>query len=143
MPQGESSKAKVHLQILKFLLDGPATFTKIDEACDAARATVVKYLDELVEEGKVKWKSQRKPGKSLYELTSKGKKEATFLLNKQELMAKINQWTPSKIEEFMKFLDWMVGSAEGEEFWLWLPDLEHAQMIKKFKYVETKILRQD
>jgi len=116
---------------------------KIVAACDATKVTAYKYLNELYEEGKVEWKPQRKRGESVYELSNEGKKEATLLLNKQEIMARIDQWTPQKIEEFIKFLDWMVGAAEGEEFWLWLPDLEHAEMIKKFKYVETKILRQD
>ena len=75
LPKGESCREKVHWQIQEFLLKGPATFTKIIEVCDAARATVSKYLDDLVEEEKVIWKPQRKRGKSTYELSNKMKSE--------------------------------------------------------------------
>lgn len=41
------------------------------------------------------------------------------------------------------FLDFLVESKEGEEFWVWLPDMHHPEKIIKFKKVATKILRQD
>jgi predicted transcriptional regulator len=133
----------VRLQILTLLLDGPIVSRKIIEACNATKVTTYKYLDELCDEGKVVWRPQRKRGQSTYELAEEGKIEANRLLKTQQIMARINKWTPQKIEEFMKFLDFLADSKEGEEFWLWLPDLEHAECIKKFRYVETKVLRQD
>lgn len=143
MPQGESSREKVSRQIQEFLLNGPATSTKIVESCSAAKATVYKYLNELVEEGKVIWKPQRERGKSTYELSNEAKDEIKLLLEKQEIQKKIDQMTPQKIQEFKKFLDFLVESKEGEEFWVWLPDIDHPEKIIKFKNVGTKILRQD
>jgi len=55
----------------------------------------------------------------------------------------LREMTPQKIQEFLKFLAFLVESEEGEEFWIWLPGIDHPEKIKKFKYVETKILRQD
>ncbi|MFC1487617.1 hypothetical protein ACFLRN_08035 [Thermoproteota archaeon] len=85
MPKGESSREKVRWQIQEFLLKGPATFTKIVEVCDAARATVSKYLDDLIEEENVIWKPQRKRGKSTYELSNKMKSEIEKKLLKDDL----------------------------------------------------------
>jgi predicted transcriptional regulator len=143
LPKGESSREKVRLQIQKFLLNGPTTSTKIVESCNAAKATVYKYLNELCEEGRVIWKPQRKRGESTYELSNEAKDEVTLLLEKQEIKTEIDQMAPQKIQEFKKFLDFLVESEEGEEFWVWLPNIDHPEKIKKFKYVETKILRQD
>ena len=143
MPRGESSRDKVCWQIQKFLFNGSATSTEIVEACDAAKATVYKYLKELYEKGKVIWKPQRERGKSTYELSNEAKDEVKHLLEKQEIKTKIDQMTPKKIQELKKFLDFLVESEEGEEFWIWLPDIDHPEKIKKFKNVGTKILIQD
>ena len=143
MVRGESSREKVRWQIQTYLLNGPAISTKIVEYCNAAKATVYKYLNELCEEEKVIWKPERKRGESTYELSNEAKDEVTLLLEKQEIKAEIDQMTPQKIQEFKKFLDFLVESEEGEEFWVWLPDIDHPEKIKKFKYVATKILLQD
>jgi len=144
LPKGESSREQVRWQIQKFLfLNGPATSKEIIEACDVAKATVYKYLNELCDEGKLIWKPQRKRGKSTYELCNEAKDEVKLLLEKQGIKTKIDQMTPQEIQEFQKFLDFLVQSELGEEFWLWLPDIVHPEKIKKFKNVGTKVLRQD
>ncbi|MDH5745437.1 MAG: hypothetical protein OEZ21_00575 [Candidatus Bathyarchaeota archaeon] len=142
--KGESSREQVRWQIQKFLfLNGPATSTDIVKTCNAVKATVYKYLNELYDEGKLIWKPQRKRGKSTYELSNEAKDEVKLLLEKQEIKTKIDQMAPQKIQEFKKFLDFLVESEKGEEFWLWLPDIDHPEKIKKFKNVGTKVLRQD
>lgn len=113
------------------------------EACDATKTTTYKYLNELYEEGKVTWKPARKRGESTYELSNEAKEEITLLMEKQKITAKIEQMTPQKTQEFMKFLSFLEESKEGEEFWVWLPDLDRPEIIKKYKHVETKILVQD
>ena len=84
MPQGESSREIVRWKIQEFLYNGPATSTKIVEVCNAAKATVYKYLNELCEEEKVIWKPKRGQGKSTYELSDKVKDEVRLLLEKQD-----------------------------------------------------------
>ena len=137
--QGQSSREEVRLQIQKFLLNGAASSTKIVQVCDAAKATVYKYLNELCEEGKVIWKPERKRGKSTYELSNEAKDEVKHLLEKQEIKTRIDQMTPQKIQEFKKFLDSLV---KGEEFWVWPQGIHHSKKIIKYK-AEKKILRQD
>ena len=80
---------------------------------------------------------------AFYSIREKKKDAVELLIKKQETKVKIEQMTPQQYEEFVKFLNFLVESKEGEEFWLWLPDIEHPKIIKKFKYVGTKILRQD
>jgi hypothetical protein len=52
-----------------------------------------------------------------------------------------------KLSEFLtegkEFFNFLAESEEDEEFWLWLPDMQHPEKIIKFKKVSTKILRQD
>jgi len=83
--QGQSSREEVRLQIQKFLLNGAASSTKIVQVCDAAKATVYKYLNELYEENKVGWKPQRGRGKSTYELSDEMKSEIEKKLLKDDL----------------------------------------------------------
>jgi len=80
---------------------------------------------------------------AFYSIPNEMRDEVNLLVEKQGLKEKIDQMTPQKIQEFLKFLAFLVESEEGEEFWIWLPDINHPEKIKKFKYVETKILRQD
>lgn len=80
---------------------------------------------------------------SFYYIPNKAKDKIKFLLEKQEIKKKIDQMTPQEIQEFIKFIDFLAKSGEGEEFWIWLPDIDHPEKIKKFKNVGTKILRQD
>ena len=80
---------------------------------------------------------------AFYFIMEEMRDEVKLLVEKQEIKKKIDQMTPQKIQEFLKFFAFLVESKEGEEFWVWLPDMDHPEKIKKFKYVETKILRQD
>jgi len=80
---------------------------------------------------------------AFYSIREEMKAEVELLVKKQETKEKIEQMTPQQYEEFMKFLAFLVESNEGEEFWLWLPNIEHPEIIKKFKNIGTKILRQD
>ena len=143
LPKGESSSEKVCWEIQEFLFNNSSTFTQIVESCNAAKATVNKYLNELVDEGKIIWKPKRKRGESKYALSNKTKDEIKLLMEKQKIKTKIDQMSPQKIQEFKKLLDFLVKSKEGEEFLLCLPDADHPEKIKKFKNVGTKILAQE
>ena len=80
---------------------------------------------------------------AFYFIVDEAKDEVKLLLEKQEIKTKKDQMTPQKIQQFTKFLDFLVESEKGEEFWIWLPDIDHPEKIKKFKNVGTKVLRQD
>ena len=116
---------------------------QIVESCDAVKATVSKYLTELVDEGKIIWKPKRKRGESKYALSNKTKDEIKLLMEKQKIKTKIDQMSPQKIQEFKKLLAFLAKSKKGEEFLLFLPDADHPEKIKKFKNMGTKILLQD
>jgi len=139
MVRGESSRGKVRLQIQQFLLNGPTTSTKIVTACNSAKATVYKYLNELIEEGKVIWEPQRGRGKSTYELSNEAKDEIKLLVEKREIRKKIDQIPPEFLQDLNKLLDSLV---KGEGFWVWPEGLEHSKEIMMYK-AEKKILRQD
>ena len=49
MTIGTSKKEKVYFQIQRFLLKKSATFMQIVEICDVDKATVSKYLDNLID----------------------------------------------------------------------------------------------
>jgi len=136
LPKGESSRDIVCWQI-------QCARTQILESCDATKATVGKYLNELVDEGKIVWKSKRKHGKNKYALCKKAKHEIKLLMKKQKIKTQIDQMAPQKFQEFKKLLNFVVKSKDGEEFLLRLPDADHPGKIKKFKNVGTKILLQD
>jgi len=78
-----------------------------------------------------------------YELSNETKGEVKLLLEKQKIKSRIDQMTPQKIQEFLKFLDFLVKSKKDEEFWVWLQDADHPEKIIKFKNIGTKILLQD
>jgi len=137
--KGESSREKVRWQILKFLLNGSATSTRIVEVCDASKVTVYKYLNELCDDGEVVWKPHRKRGKSIYELSDEAKEEVKLLVEKHEIKEKVDYMTPQKTQELKKFLDSLV---KGEEFWVWPQGIHHSKEIIKYK-AEKKTLRQD
>ena len=133
LPKGESSREQVCWQIQEFLLNNSATFTQIVESCDAAKATVSKYLTELVDEGTIIWKPKRKRGKNKYELSEKAKDEVVLLLEKQKIKTQIDQMSPQKFQELKHFLTFMVKSKNGEEFLLRILEVGHPEKIKKFK----------
>ena len=143
LPKGESSREQVCWQIQEFLLNNSATFIQIVESCNAAKATVNKYLTLLVDEGKIIWKPKRKHGKNKYALSNKAKNEIILLLEKQKIKTQIDHMSPQKFQEFKKFLVFLVKSKDGDEFLLRFPDADHPKTIKKFKNVGTKILLQD
>lgn len=80
---------------------------------------------------------------AFYFIVDKMKDEVKLLLEKEDFKTEIDQMAPQFFQELKKFLDFLVESEEGEEFWLWLPDIDHPEKIKKFRNVGTKILRQD
>lgn len=63
--------------------------------------------------------------------------------NLQTQREKFSEFLFKILSQQQGFLDFLVESKEGEEFWIWLPDIHHPEKIIKFKKVATKILRQD
>ena len=116
---------------------------QIVEICDTDKATVSKYLSELVDEGKILLKPKRKQGIEKYALTVKGKDTTTLLLEKQKIKGQIDQMSPKNFQEFKKFLVFMVKSKNGEELLLRFPDEDNHAKIRKFKNVGTEILPKD
>jgi len=108
-----------------------------------SKTTLLKYKGQLEAAGKIKKKLSEVTNGPVYYVPDEMKDKVKLLMEKRGLKEKIDQMTPQKIQQFLKFLDFLVEAEEGEEFWLWLPDIDHPEKIKKFKYVETKILRQD
>ena len=143
MSDEASSKEKVHFQIQKFLFKKSATFIQIVEICDVDKATVSKYLSELVDEGTVVLKPKRKQGIEKYTLTVKGKETTKLLLEKQKIKKQIDQMSPEKFQEFKNFIDFMIRSKEGAEFLLQLPTSSNGDKKKKFKNVGTITLSKD
>jgi predicted transcriptional regulator len=143
LSEGALSREKVCFQIQEFLLSKSANFMQIVEICDVDKATVSKYLSELVDEGKIVLKPKRKQGIDKYALSNKGKDTIILLLEKQKIKTQIDQMTPQKFQEFKKLLNFVVKSKDGEEFLLRFPEVDHPGKIKKFKNVGTKILLQD
>ena len=143
LPKGESSSEQVCWEIQEFLFNNSSTFTQIVESCTAAKATVSKYLNELVDEGKIIWKPKRKRGESKYALSTGAKAEVKLLLEKQKIKIQIDKMSAQKIQEFKKLLVFLVKSKEGEEFCLCLPDADNPEKIRTFKNAGTKILLQD
>ena len=77
---------------------------QIVEMCDADKATVSKYLSELVDGEKVVVKPKRKQGIEKYALSVKGKDAITLLLEKQKIKTIIDDMSPEKFQEFKRFL---------------------------------------
>jgi predicted transcriptional regulator len=134
---------KVCFEIQKFLLNKSATFVQIVESCNAAKATVGKYLDELVDEGKIIWKPKRNRGKNKYALSNDAKDEIMLLLEKQKIKTQIDQMTPKNFNEFKKFLDFLAKSKDQEEFLLQFPNADHPEKIKIIKNMGTQSFVQD
>ena len=143
LSEAESSKAKVCFQIQEFLLQKSASFMQIVEVCEADKATVEKYLSELVDEGNVVLKPKRKQGIEKYMLSDAGKDKITLLLEKQKIKTQIDQMPPEKFHEFKRFLEFVAKSKNGEQFSLRLSDKEHSEKIKKFKNMGTETLSHD
>jgi len=133
----------IRSEILLFLLNGPATSKEIVKNCPGSKNTVYKYRDELEDDKKIIYIHHRKQGKSKFKLSKIGKKDAENLKQKQEINKRIEKWTPQKFQEFLKFFDFLVDSKEGEEFWLWLPDVQNPKIAKIFQHIRTKNLIQD
>ena len=131
------NREKACFQIQEFLLKKSATFMQIVEICDVDKATVGKYLNELVCEGKVALKPKRKQGIDKYALSDSGKDEITLLLEKQKIKTQIDQMSPEKFESFKKFLEFVAKSKNGDEFLLRLSDAKNSGKTKKFKNVGT------
>ena len=72
-------KQKVYFQIQKALLKRSSTFVQIVEICDVDKATVSKYLSELVNDGIIILKPKRKQGIEKYTLSVKGKETTIFM----------------------------------------------------------------
>ena len=143
LSEGASSREKVCFQIQEFLLQKSASFMQIVEVCDADKATVDKYLSELVDEGNVVLKPKRKQGIEKYMLSDAGKDKITLLLEKQKIKTQIDQMSPEKFQEFKRFLEFVGKSKNGEEFSLQFTDAKHSEKIKKFKNVGTEARSHD
>jgi predicted transcriptional regulator len=141
--EGTSTREKVCFQIQEFLLKKSANFRQIVEVCDVDKDTVSKYLNELLDEGKIVLKPKRKQGIEKYVLSPEGKKTMRLLLEKQTIKNQIDKMTPQKFQELKKFLDFMAKSKDGEEFLLHFSDSNHLTKVKKFKNVGTSILSTD
>jgi len=143
LPKGELSREKICFEIQESLLSKSATFTQIVESCNAAKATVSKYLDELVEEGKIIWKPKRNRGKNKYALSTEAKVEIMILLEKQKIKTQIDQMTPKNFQEFKKLLNFLTKSKDQDEFMLLYPNADHPEKIKIIKNMGTKIFVED
>lgn len=144
MSNGTSSKEKIYFQIQKALLKRSSTFVQIVEICDVDKATVSKYLSELINDGTIILKPKRKQGIEKYTLSVKGKETTKLLLEKQKIKKQIDQMEPKKFQEFKNFVNFMLKSKKGEEFLLRFPPTSNnGAKIKKFKNIETISLSQD
>ena len=99
LTRGESSREKTRYEIQKFLLNGPARAKEIVEACDAAGATVYKYLDQLHIEDKIVWNPKRGRGKATYELSDKAKREIQKELLIREKTKKLGGLSIEELEQ--------------------------------------------
>jgi predicted transcriptional regulator len=140
VPNETSKKEKVSFQIQKFLIKKSANFTQIVEICDVDKATVSKYLNELVDEGTIVLKPKRKQGIEKYTLTTKGKETTRLLLEKEKIKEQIDAMPSGKFQDFKCFIDFMIKSKEGAEFTLKLKTEGKESKIKKFKNIETTTL---
>lgn len=140
MTNGTAKKEKVYFQIQRFLLKKSATFMQIVEICDVDKATVSKYLDNLIDEGTIILKSKRKQGIEKYTLTSKGKETTKLLLDKEKIKSQIDQMSLEKFQDFKNFIDFMIKSKQGAEFILKLQSQGKDGKIKKFKNIETNTM---
>lgn len=116
---------------------------QIVEISDVDKATVSKYLSELVNKGTIVLKSKRKQGIEKYTLTLEGRKETKILLEKQKIKKQIDQMSTEKFLQFKKFLDFMLKSKEGTEFLLQLKNAGNNSEIKKFKNIGTIVTSKD
>jgi len=135
-----STKEKVCFKIQEFLLKKSANFRQIVEICEVDKDTVSKYLDELLDEGKIVVKPKRKQGIEKYALSFEGKKITKLLLEKRKIKKQIDKMSPHKFQEFKKFLQFMARSKSGEEFLLFVSASNHLRTAKKFKNLGTTIL---
>jgi len=115
--------------ILK-ILEQEHGLRKIDlhEKSGLSRHILDKHLKTLISVGDVICVGTSKKGMKFYVKT---------------YYEKLSEFVSKAGSEEKKFLDFLVESKEGEEFWLWLPDMNHPEKIIKWKKVATKILRQD
>lgn len=93
-----------------------------------SRHILDKHLEALISAGDVIGVGTSQKGKKFYAKT---------------YYEKLSGFLSKIASEGKEFLDFLVEAEEGEEFWLWLPDMHHPEKIIKFKKVATKILRQD
>lgn len=108
-----------------------------------AKATLLNYKTRLEAEGRIRKRISTTTNRPVYYVPKENVRKVEELKAKQEIKTKIDQMTPEKIRELTEFLDFLVSSKEGEEFWVWLPDIDHPEKIKKFKHITTKNLSQD
>ena len=140
LSERQSTKEEVCFQIQEFLLKKSANFRQIVEVCDVDKDTVSKYLDELLDKGKIVLKPKRKQGIEKYALSLEGTKITRLLLEKQKIKSQIDKMSPQKFQEFKKFLEFMAKSKSGEEFLLHVPDSNNIRTARKFKNLGTTIL---
>ncbi len=140
LSERQSTKEEVCFKIQEFLLKKSANFRQIVEICEVDKDTVSKYLDELLDEGKIVVKPKRKQGIEKYALSFEGRKTTKLLLEKQKIKNQIDKMPPKKFQEFKKFLEFMAKSKSGEEFLLNVPDSSRLTTAKRFKNLGITIL---
>jgi len=117
-----------HEMLKKILLQAKSGMTKIElhRKTRLSRRTINKHLEAFISAGDVIDVGTSQKGKKFH---AKAHYE------------KLSEFLSKRLSEEKGFLNFLVESEEGEEFWLWLPDIP--EKIVKFKKVATKILRQD
>jgi predicted transcriptional regulator len=122
--QWHNEKHRRNKEAILRILEQQPGLRKIDlhKKTGLSRHVLDKHLENLISVGDV---------------VSAGRKQKRFYT--KTYYEKLSEF----LSESKEFLDFLARSGEGEEFWLWLPNMQHPEKIVKFKKVATKILRQD
>ena len=144
MAKGISSREKAKLDILTLAADyrqhKSSDFVKGLEG-KFAKNTIYKYLKELVNEGLMEMKpgSPEESFRPRFLIPEKAKNKVEKLLLRNEIYDRVDSFDDGMLRQLRGFLDSL---TKGEDFWVWLPDIDNPEKIIKYKST-TKILRQD
>lgn len=144
MPQGISSREKARLAILTLAADykghKSSDFVKRLEN-QFTKNTIYRYLKELVDDGLMEMKpgSREESFRPCYLIPKKAKNRVEKLLLRKEIHDRVDSFDEGMLRQLPGFLDSL---TKGEEFWVWLPDINNPEKIIKYKST-TKVLRQD
>jgi len=144
LAKGISSREKAKLNILALAADykqhKSSDFVKGLEGTHA-KNTVYKYLKELVNERLMEMKpgSPEESFRPRFLIPEKAKNKVEKLLLRKEIDDRVDSFDEGMLRQLPGFLDSL---TKGEEFWVWLPDINNPEKIIKYKST-MKILRQD